>query len=310
MDNQSVDLSVTIGKLKLKNPVIPSSGTFGYGIEYADFLDLNALGGMVLKATTLKPRIGNFENRFIEVAGCCFLSCVGLQNVGVERFIKEKIPPLRKFNTAVIVNMACESLDEFTAVTEALKGVEGIHAVEINLACPNVKGGGMSFAADPDMTFKVVKTVRSNTDLPVIAKFYPSLVDVITLSKTCQEAGADAVCPIHSPVGMAIDINTRKSRMGKNLTGGLSGPGLKPAALRLAYQAAQAVKIPVIGGGGVGCAEDALEFIIAGATAVSIGAFNLINPGVAIEIVDGIRQYMVKNKLTSLDQIRGSLITQ
>jgi len=309
MNKSSVDLSVDIGKLKLKNPVMPSSGTFGYGVEFSDFLNLEDLGAIILKGTTLNPKMGNPENRCIEVSGCSILSCVGLQNVGVEKLVKEKIPLLRKFETNIIVNIACETINEFSRVTEILSNTEGVSALEINLACPNVKSGGMSFASDANMIYEVVRAVRTNTDLTTIVKFHPNLVDAVELAVACENAGADAVCPIHSPFGMAIDINTRKSKLGKNLGGGLAGPGLKPASVYLTYRVAQSVKIPVIGCGGISCTEDALEFIIAGASAVEIGLYNLINPTVTIDIIKGLRNYLVNNGYSSIADIRGSLIT-
>jgi dihydroorotate dehydrogenase (NAD+) catalytic subunit len=213
MNDEAVDLSVVIGKLKLKNPVMPSSGTFGYGEEFVDFINLGDLGAIIVKGTTLNPRIGNFQNRYIEISGCGYLSCVGLQNVGVERFIKEKLPFLRQFETPVIVNMACETKEEFVRMTEILTRTEGIAGLEINMCCPNVEGGGKTFSADPDVAFGVVKAVRNTTDLTIIAKLLITVTDVTVLARVCEEAGADAINPGFGPMGMAIDIHTRRSKL-------------------------------------------------------------------------------------------------
>ncbi len=308
MSNESIDLSVNLGRLRLKNPVMPSSGTFGYGIEFADFLNLNDLGAIVVKGTTLHPRLGNFPHRYTEIAGCAEISTIGLQNVGVEKFVKEKLPLLRRFSSPVIVNIAGESVEEFAKITDIVAGADGIGAIEVNLACPNTKGGGHQFSADREATFQAVKAVRGATDLPVIAKLAPSITDVTVLSKACEEAGADAICPIFAITGMTIDIQTRRSRLGRNLLASVGGPWMKPITLKLAWQAAQAVKIPIIGGGGIACAEDAIEFFVAGATAVQIGIYNFIDPQVMIKIIDGIKNYLVNHGIKSITDLRGSLV--
>ncbi len=302
-----MDLSVNLGELILKNPVMPSSGTFGYGVEFADFLDLDDLGAIVVKGTTLHPRLGNFPHRFTEIAGCAEISTIGLQNVGVKSFVKDKLPLLRQFKSPVIVNIAGESAEEFIKIIEVLNGAEGIGGIEVNLACPNVKGGGVQFSADRDATFQVVKAVRNATNLPVIAKLCPTVTDVSILSKVCEEAGADAICPIYAVMGMTIDIQTRKSRLGKNLLASVGGPWMKPVALKLAWQAAQAVKIPVIGGGGIACAEDAIEFFIAGATAVQIGIYNFVDPQIMIKIIEGISAYLVQNRIEKIADLVGTM---
>ena len=308
MTKEAVDLSVVLGRITLKNPVMPSSGTFGYGDEFADFVNLEDLGAVVVKGTTLKPRLGNCPNRCTEVAGCGYLTAVGLQNIGVDRFIEEKLPYLRQFETPVIVNVAGESIEELARLTEILNKAEGVDGIELNMACPNVKEGGMSFVANPDVTFDVVKTVRSATDLTIIAKLGSTAADITSLVEACEKAGADAICPIFSPIGMAIDINTRRSKMGKNLTGGLGGPSLKPAAVARVWQVYQVVNIPIIGCGGISNAEDALEFFIAGATAVEIGAYNLIDPAVTIRTIEGIKKYLIDNRIKSISDIIGSLV--
>jgi dihydroorotate dehydrogenase (NAD+) catalytic subunit len=304
-----VDLSVNLGRLKLKNPVMPSSGTFGYGIEFTDFLNLNDLGAIVVKGTTLHPRLGNFQRRFTEIAGSAEISTIGLQNVGVERFVKDKLPLLRKFEAPVIVNIAGESVEEFVKITEVLNRAEGIGGIEVNLACPNVQGGGLQFSADRDATFQVVKVVRNATDLPLIAKLCPTLTDVAILAKVCEEAGADALCPIYAVMGMTIDIQTRKSKLGKNLFASVGGPWMKPIALKLTWQAAQAVKIPIIGGGGIACAEDAIEFFIAGATAVQVGIYNFIDPKATVRIIEGIKNYLMDHGIKRIGDLVGSFKT-
>jgi len=301
-----VDLSVDLGRLKLKNPVMPSSGTFGYGIEFTDFLNLNDLGAIVVKGTTLRPRLGNFQRRFTEIAGSAEISTIGLQNVGVERFVKEKLPLLRKFETPVIVNIAGESVEEFVKITEVLNRAEGIGGIEVNLACPNVQGGGLQFSADRDATSQVVKAVRKATRLPLIAKLCPTLTDVSILAKVCEEAGADAICPIYAVMGMTIDIQTRKSKLGRNLLASVGGPWMKPIALKLAWQAAQAVKIPIIDGGGITCAEDAIEFFLAGATAVQVGIYNFIDPKVTIRIIEGIKNYLMDHGIKRIGDLVGN----
>jgi len=308
MKREPVDLSVRLGKITLKNPVMPSSGTFGYGKEFADFLKLEELGAIIVKGTTLRPRLGNFEHRFAEIAGCGSILTIGLQNVGVHRFIEEKLPYLRQFATPVIVNVAGESVEEFVQVTEVLNKAEGVSAIEINLTCPNVKEGGAQFSSDPDMIFRVVKAVRDATDLPLISKFSPVRHDVTLLAKTCEDAGADAVCPNFTAVGMAIDIETRRSRMGKNVMGGIGGPWKKPVALRMAWQTAQSVRIPVIGCGGITGPEDAIEFLIAGASAVEIGTYGLIHPGVTIETIRGIRNYLLENGINRVTDLIGTFV--
>jgi len=308
MMSRRVDLSVDLGKLKLKNPVMPSSGTFGYGIEFTDLLNLNDLGAIVVKGTTLHPRLGNFQRRFTEIAGSAEISTVGLQNVGVERFVKDKLPLLRKFETPIIVNIAGESVEEFVKITDALTQADGIGGIEVNLACPNVQGGGLQFSADRDATFQVVKAVRNATDLPIIAKLCPTITDVTVLAKVCEEAGADAICPIYAVMGMVIDIHTRKSKLGKNLFASVGGPWMKPITLKLTWQAAQAVRIPIIGGGGITCAEDAIEFFVAGATAIQIGIYNLVDPQIMIKTIGGIKEYLIENGMKSISDLRGAFV--
>ncbi len=306
MTKEHGNLSVDLGRLKLKNPVMPSSGTFGYGIEFSDFMNLNDLGAIVVKGTTLHPRLGNFQRRFTEIAGSAEISTIGLQNVGVEKFVQDKLPLLRKFKTPVIVNIAGEGVEEFVKVTDVLTQAEGIGGIEINLACPNVQGGGLQFSADRDATFQVVKAVRRATNLPIIAKICPTITDVSILAKVCEEAGADAICPIYAVMGMVIDIHTRKSKLGKNILASVGGPWMKPIALKLAWQAAQAVKIPVIGGGGITCTEDAIEFLIAGATAIQVGIYNFIDPKVTTRIIEGMKNYLMDHGINRIADLIGT----
>jgi len=305
--NKEVDLSVAIGKMRLKNPIMPASGTFGYGSEYVDFLNLKDLGAIIVKGTSLHPKLGNFQNRFTEIAGCASFFTIGLQNVGVKRFIKEKLPYLRPFGTPVIVNIAGETMEEFIEITEFLNETEGIAGIELNLACPNVKKGGAQFCADPDMAFETVKAVRNVTNLTLMPKVSP-IIDISVLAKACEEAGADAVCPNYSVMGMSIDIHTGRSKLGKNLIGAIGGPWKKPIAVRLVWQATKAVGIPVIGGGGITCAEDALEFLIAGATAVEIGTYNFINPGITIKVIEGLRKYLMDHGIDKISDIIGTFV--
>ena len=308
MNSEAVDLSVVLGKIVLRNPVMPASGTFGYGEEYADFLDLTSLGAIVVNRITLEPRMGNFQNRCIEIAGSAFLVTIGQQNMGVEGFVKEKLPYLRQLEAPIIVNVAGSSTEEYVKVTEILSEAEGVDGIEINMACPNLKDGGISFSASADTTYDIVKAVRNATDLTIMPKLQQTATDITVLARVCEEAGADAICPMFGLPSMAIDINTRRSKLGRNLTGALGGPPIKPIAVRLVWQVARVVNIPVIGCGGITCAEDALEFIIAGATAIEIGAYNLIDPKVTVKTIAGIRKYLIDNGEKSIKDIIGSMI--
>lgn len=308
MIEDKIDLSVTIGRSKFKNPVMPSSGIFRYGEEFASFLNLNDLGAIVVSRISLNPKLGNPPSRCEEVAGGSFLTTTGQQNEGVDRFVKDKLPFLRQFTTPVIVNVAGSSIEEYVSITERLNLAGGVAGIEINMACPNIQQGGLDFCASPEMAFKIVNSVRNATDLTIIAKLQPTVTDVTVLAQACEEAGADAVCSTFGPRGMAIDVNTRKSKLGKNLTAALGGPALKPVALRMAWQAARTVKIPVIGVGGITNAEDALEFLIAGATAVQIGAYNLVDPTVMIKTIEGIKKYMIVNGISSINEIIGTML--
>ena len=300
-------LAVNIAGLKLKNPVMTASGTFGYGQEYADYVDLNRLGGIVVKGLSLKPRLGNPPARIMETSGG-MLNAVGLQNVGVDAFIEEKLPFLRKYDVAVVANIYGESYAEYAAVAQKLSLAKGVHALEVNVSCPNVKAGGVSFGSDPQAAAEVTRRVKAQTRLPVIVKLTPNVTDITVVAQAVEKAGADAVSLINTLTGMSIDLKTRTPHL-KNMTGGLSGPAIKPVALRMVWQVAKKVSIPVIGMGGIMTAEDALEFMVAGASAIQVGTANFINPQATMEIIDGIRHFLKDNKLKSMKDIIGTLKT-
>jgi dihydroorotate dehydrogenase (NAD+) catalytic subunit len=298
-------LSVEIGKLKLKNPVMTASGTFGYGEEYSGFLDIGRLGAVVVKGLSLHPKEGNPPPRIVETpAG--MLNAIGLQNIGIEAFISEKLPFLKKFNTTVIVNFFGDSIEEYVEAAERLSSVEGIHALEMNISCPNRQAGWSLFGTDPGMTRDVVSAVRKATDLTLIVKLSPNVTDIANMAKTAEDAGADALSLINTLTGMAVDLETKRPRLA-NVTGGLSGPAIKPVALRMVWECYRKVSIPIIGMGGIVTAEDALEFILCGASAVAVGTGNFINPRSTMDILEGIRSYLSSNNEKSVEGLTGSL---
>ncbi|RPI35467.1 MAG: dihydroorotate dehydrogenase [Nitrospiraceae bacterium] len=300
-----MNLEVFIGKLKLENPIMTASGTFGYGGEYAEFIDLNRLGAVVVKGLSLKPKEGNPTPRIVETPSG-MLNSIGLQNIGIERFIKEKMPFLRQFSTKVIVNFFGDTIEEYAEAAERLNCVDGVHGLEMNISCPNKQAGWSIFGTDPRVTHDVVTAVREKTDLPLIVKLSPNVTDIAMMAKVAEDAGADAVSVINTLTGMAIDIQTRKPKLA-NVRGGLSGPAIKPVAVRMVYEVKQAVKIPIIGLGGIINADDALEFIIAGATAVAVGTANFINPAATMEILDGMIEYMKINKIEDIGSLTGTV---
>jgi dihydroorotate dehydrogenase (NAD+) catalytic subunit len=300
----NVNLSVQIGSLKIKNPVMTASGTFGYGEEYAGYVNLNKLGAIVVKGLSLKPRLGNPPPRIMETAGG-MLNAVGLQNIGVEAFIAEKLPNLRKYDVSVITNIYGETYAEYSKVAGKLSSVKGVHALEVNVSCPNVKKGGLSFGADPKAAAEVTRRVKGETNLPVIVKLTPNVTDIAAIAQAVEKAGADAVSLINTLTGMAVDWKTRTPHL-KNITGGLSGPAIKPVALRMVWQVVQRVSIPVIGIGGIMNAEDALEFLILGAKAVQIGTANFINPRTTLDVIEGMQNYLVDNKIEDINDIIGT----
>ncbi|MCB2217464.1 dihydroorotate dehydrogenase [Desulfofustis glycolicus] len=299
------DLRVNIGSLVLQNPVMTASGTFGYAREFEPLVNLHRLGAVIVKGISLAPRQGNPPQRIVETA-CGMLNAIGLQNVGVERFISEKMPYLRGLDVPVIVNILGDTVEEYRQLTERLVGVDGIAAIEVNISCPNVKKGGVAFGADPKMARAVTEAVKTAADVPVMVKLSPNVSDITILARAVEDGGADSVSLINTLIGMAIDLRRRKPVLA-NVIGGLSGPAIKPVALRMVYQVAGSVSIPVIGIGGIDSAEDALEFILAGASAVQIGTANFINPRVSEEVVEGIAAYVREHDLQSIRELIGAL---
>lgn len=303
--NNPPSLAVSIGGLNLKNPVMPASGTFGYGEEYAPFMDLNRLGAVVTKGISLLPRAGNPPPRIMETpAG--MLNAVGLQNVGVRAFVAEKLPYLRQFDVPVIVNIFGEAVDEYAAVAEALSRAGGVHALEVNISCPNVKKGGIAFGARPESAAEVTAAVRGSTDLPVIVKLTPNVTDIVEIALAAESAGAHALSLINTLLGMSVDVERRVPHLA-NVTGGLSGPAVRPVAVRMVWQVAGRVKLPVIGVGGIVDAAGALEFLIAGASAVQVGTGQFMNPRTALDVIEGIEAYLVRHGMRDVRELVGSL---
>lgn len=303
-----VDLSVQLAPahpkgLRLVNPVMTASGTFGYGIEYSELIDVQMLGAIVCKGTTLKPREGNPQPRLVETASGV-LNSVGLENVGVEAVIKEKAPVWAKWQVPVIVNIAGETIDQYEEIAARLEGVAGVSGIEINISCPNIASGGMEFGTNPKAAAEVAAAVKAVSSLPVIVKLSPNVTDIGEIALAVSEAGADAITLINTVRGMAIDINERRLSLG-NIAGGLSGPAIKPIALYMVYKVAGIVNIPIIGCGGISCADDALEFLMAGASAVQVGTANLTSPQAALDVLDGIRQFMKRENLKNMEAIIG-----
>ncbi|MDP3787495.1 MAG: dihydroorotate dehydrogenase [Candidatus Omnitrophota bacterium] len=298
------DLKVKIGRLELKNPVMVASGTFGSGEEYKDLLDLNKIGAIVTKSITLKARKGNPPPRIVETPSG-MLNSIGLQNDGVEAFIKEKIPFLKTIRSAVIVSIAAHSVNDYVKLAERLDDIKRVDALEINISCPNVKGG-LEFSREPVSAFEVVNAVRRKTKKTVIAKLSPNVTDIATIAAAAEDAGADAVSLVNTFTGMAVDIDTKRPVLG-NIVGGLSGPAIKPIALRMVWEVFKKVRIPVIGMGGIMDSDDALEFIIAGASAVEIGTANFVNPKAAVEVIDGIERYMRQGRIKNMKELIGCL---
>jgi dihydroorotate dehydrogenase (NAD+) catalytic subunit len=298
-------LAVEIGALKLKNPIITASGTFGYGEEYAPYVDLNRLGAIIVKGLSLKPRHGNPSPRIMETPSG-MLNAIGLQNVGVKYFVRDKLPYLRQFDTAIIANVYGETIEEYLRVSEILTAADGVHALEINVSCPNVKKGGVAFGTDPDMIAEVTAGVKGVTNLPVIVKLSPNVTDIVVMAKAAEEAGADAVSLINTITGMSVDVEKRIPHL-KNITGGLSGPAIKPIALRMVWQTASQVHIPVIGVGGIMSAADALEFFVVGARAIQVGTANFVDPQATVGIIEGMEAYMKRRHIVDMDDLVGSL---
>lgn len=303
--NNQPSLSVAVGPLRLQNPLLTASGTFGYGAEYAPFIDLNCLGALIVKGLSLKPRAGNPPPRIMETAGG-MLNAIGLQNVGVRAFIAEKLPFLRNFAVPVIANIFGETVEEYQEVAALLEQAGGISALELNISCPNVKKGGVAFGADPALAAEVTAKVKAASSLPLIVKLTPNVTDIATIAASVEDAGADALSLINTITGMSVNVERRTPHL-KNITGGLSGPAIKPIALRMVWQAVQRVKIPVIGCGGIATAEDALEFLIVGARAVQVGTANFVNPAAVTDILAGLDAYLKKHQLSDIGEIIGTL---
>lgn len=295
---KSIDLSVKFCGLTLKNPVLLASGTCGYGAELADLIDINALGGIVVKGVSIRPRAGNSPPRIVETASG-LLNSIGLENVGVEAFLRDKLPWLRELQTHVFVNILGDTLEEYAELASILNEQKGISGLEVNISCPNVKNGGAAFGTDSIAAAEVTRAVKEATKLPVIIKLSPNVTDITAIAKAVEQAGADAVSLINTLLGMAIDIHKRRPVL-TNVFGGLSGPAIKPVALRMVWQTVRAVSIPVIGIGGIVTATDALEFLMAGATAIQMGTATLINPKAAEEVIAGIANYMEQKGIIEL----------
>lgn len=300
-----VNLSVEIAGIKMKNPIMAASGTFGYGEEYRDYIPINRLGALITKGISLKPQAGNPPPRLVETIGG-MLNAIGLQNIGVNALIEEKVSRLKKFGTPVIINIFGTTLKEYAEVARRLEEIRGIAGLEVNISCPNLKRGGISFGTDPREVFKVVSKVRKSSSRPILVKLSPNVTDIKVIARSAEEAGADAISLINTLTGMAVDVETRAPKLG-NITGGLSGPAIKPIALRMVWEVYNKVNIPIIGMGGIINAQDALEFIIVGASAVQIGTAHFLNPSVDLEVIAGLEKYLKDHCISSIRNLVGSL---
>jgi dihydroorotate dehydrogenase (NAD+) catalytic subunit len=303
----TADLSVQIGSLKLTNPIIAASGCFGYGVEYADIVDLSLLGGVAVKGLFLTEREGHPPERIVETpAG--MLNAIGLQGIGVHRFIREKLPELRDRRATVIVNICGSTLEEYVDLARILSDADGVAALELNISCPNIKEGGITFGCSLAGTFDVVSAVRKVTRLPVVPKLTPNVTDVASFARASEEAGADAVSLVNTFLGMAIDVESRRPKL-SNIVGGLSGPAIRPIAVRMVYECRRAVKIPIVGMGGIASATDVLEFLIAGATAVQVGTANFVDPFIWTKLLDGLRDYLQRHAIAHVGDLTGTIDT-
>jgi len=300
------DMTVEIGGLMLKNPVMTASGTFGYGEEFAPYVEIERLGAVVVKGLSPQPKEGNPPPRIMETTAG-MLNAVGLENVGIRAFVDTKLPFLKGFDTVVVANIFGDTVDEYVEVASIAGTTEGIHAIEVNISCPNVKRGGLAFGADPAIAAEVTRRVKAVSERPVIVKLTPNVTDITVIARACEDAGADAVSLINTLLGLSVDIETRRPHI-RNITGGLSGPAVKPVALRMVWETARAVSIPVIGLGGIMTAEDAIAFLIAGASAVQVGTANFVNPVVTMEIIDGIEDYLKRHDIASVRHLVGKLV--
>lgn len=300
-----IDLSVKIGSLKLKNPLLPASGTFGYGTEFMKFYDVNQYGGIITKSLTLKPRSGNKMPRIAET-NCGLLNSIGLANVGLDTFLQETLKTLQPITSPIIANIAGSTIDEYVTIAEQLSHLSEIKGIEVNISCPNVKQGGMAFGTDPDITYKIIDRIRSVYKKTMIVKLTPNVTDIVDIAQSAVKAGTDALSLINTVLGMRIDINTRKPLLG-NVVGGLSGPAIKPIALAKVFQVAENVDVPIIGIGGITSWEDIIEFLIAGATAVEIGSLHFIDPSGPQFLLEGIKNYCKKHSINKITELTNSL---
>jgi dihydroorotate dehydrogenase (NAD+) catalytic subunit len=300
------DLSVELAGIRFRTPLIAASGTFGYGTEYLEVADYEAIGGIAVKGLYLEPREGSPPPRIWETPSG-MLNAIGLQEVGIERFLREKMPRLRELPCAILVNICGSSLEEYAELAGILDSVEGVSGIEMNISCPNVDQGGILFGCDPKMAARVTEAVRERTRLPVIPKLSPNVTDIGIVAREVEAAGASAISLINTIPAMAIDVETRKPRLA-NVVGGLSGPAIRPIAVRLVYQARQAVRIPIIGIGGIASHEDALEFILAGASAVQIGTMTFVDPSIFRKVLDGLEDYCRRHRVPSLASLTGALV--
>lgn len=299
------DMTVNCAGILMRNPVMAASGTFGYGAEFAEYVNLESIGAFVTKGLSLKPRSGNPTPRIVETPGG-MLNAIGLQNVGIDAFVVKKVPFLRSVNTPAIANFFGNTVDEYAELAGRLDEISEVAGVEVNISCPNVKQGGIVFGTDPACAASVVKACRAATRKPLIVKLSPNVTDVVVMAKACEDAGADALSLINTLTGMAIDLQRRRPVLA-NITGGLSGPAIKPVALRMVWQVAKAVRLPIIGIGGIMNASDALEFILAGATAVQVGTASFINPGAVQQIAEGIETWLCENNVADIKSLIGAL---
>lgn len=306
-DGSTPDLSVQLGPLRLKNPVMTASGTFGYGEEYSGFMDLKRLGAIVAKGISVEPRAGNPPPRVVETASG-MINAIGLENVGVKKFLSDKLPYLRELRVPVIVNILGDTIDEYAELARQIDGAAGVAAVEINVSCPNVKEGGMVFGTEPAMTARVVEAVRKRTTLPIITKLTPNVTNIAGIARAAEAAGSDILSCINTVAAMAVDIFSRRPKLA-NVMGGLSGPAIKPIAIRCVYEVTRAVRCPVIGIGGITSAADALEFMLVGASAVQVGTASFVNPAAAVEIIDGIDRFLRVEGIADIKKYIGTLDT-
>ncbi len=305
MNSKKPQMRVDIGGIEIKNPVMTASGTFGYASEFEELIDLNRLGAIVVKGLSLEPSRGNPPPRIVETP-CGMLNAIGLENVGLAAFVKEKLPFLRRLDTPIFVNVYGKSTKEYAELAARLEDIDGVSGIEVNISCPNVKSGGMAFGAYPESAAEVVRAIRKQTTKPMMVKLSPNVTDITEIAKSVEGEGADSISLINTITGMAIDIETRRPKIA-NITGGLSGPAIKPVALRMVWQVVQTVNIPVVGIGGIMTAKDALEFLIAGAVAVQIGTANFINPHATTDVIDGIETFLMERNISDISDIIATL---